>query len=107
MPRGGQLETERTSKAARFASHTIKSPLVLLPDCTKEELHLVLSRLTSFDVDWRGAKIPVTFSSGWKQYQPGDRPQELLAGADQALYAHKRASKGPAVPESPAGKLRD
>jgi len=71
--------------------------LVLLPDCTKEELHLVLSRLTSFDVEWRGAKIPVTFSSGWKQYQPGDRPQELLAGADQALYAHDRAVKGPAA----------
>jgi diguanylate cyclase (GGDEF)-like protein len=74
--------------------------LVLLPDCTSDELHVVLDRLTSFEVEWRGAKIPVHFSSGWKQYQSGDRPQELLAGADQALYAHKRASKTPAAPKA-------
>src|SRR5256885_4910824 len=53
--------------------------LVVLPGCSSEEVHLVLSRLTSFDVDWRGAKIPVTFSSRWKQYQPRDRPPELPA----------------------------
>jgi diguanylate cyclase (GGDEF)-like protein len=67
--------------------------LVLLPDCTSDELDVVLNRLSSFDVDWQGQKILVQFSSGWKQYQPGDHPQELLAAADQALYAHKRASK--------------
>ena len=67
--------------------------LVLLPECTLEQLHLVLERLDSLDVDWQDHKIPVTFSSGWRQYQLGDRPEELLARADQALYAGKRANK--------------
>ncbi len=67
--------------------------LVLLPECTLEQLRLVLGRLGSLEVDWQGHKIPVTFSAGWRQYQMGDRPEELLAHADQALYTSKRASK--------------
>ena len=69
--------------------------LVLLPECTLEQLHLVLGRLGSLEVDWQDHKIRVTFSAGWKQYQMGDRPEELLAFADQALYSSKRASKKP------------
>jgi len=67
--------------------------LVLLPECTLEQLQLVLGRLGSLVVDWQGLKLPITFSAGWRQYQLGDRPEELLARADQALYAGKRANK--------------
>jgi len=67
--------------------------LVLLPECTLEQLQLVLGRLGSMQVEWQGQQIPVTFSVGWKQYEIGDRPHELLEKADQALYAKKRASK--------------
>src|SRR5207248_926015 len=67
--------------------------LVVLPDCTMDELQIVLSRLTNFDVDWRGHKIPVTFSAGWKQFKSGDQPRDLLLGADQALYDQERAGK--------------
>ena len=67
--------------------------LVLLPECTAEQLQLVLDRLGSIEVDWQGQKIPVTFSAGWKDYKIGDRPEELLAGADEALYTSKRAKK--------------
>jgi diguanylate cyclase (GGDEF)-like protein len=69
--------------------------LVVLPECTVEQLKLVLERLRSFELDWQGQKIPVTFSAGWKDYEMGDRPEEMLARADQALYASKRASKKP------------
>src|SRR6267142_1917402 len=72
--------------------------LVLLPECTLEQLQLVLGRLGSLEVDWQGLKLPITFSAGWRQYQLGDRPEELLARADQALYTSKRASKkAPAI----------
>jgi diguanylate cyclase (GGDEF)-like protein len=67
--------------------------LVLLPECTVEQLQLVLGRLGVLEVDWCGEKIPVTFSAGWKQYQLGERPEELLALADGILYARKRAGK--------------
>jgi len=67
--------------------------LVLLPECNLEQLQLVLGRLGSLVVDWQGLKLPITFSAGWRQYQLGDRPEELLARADQALYAGKRANK--------------
>jgi diguanylate cyclase (GGDEF)-like protein len=67
--------------------------LVVLPECTVEQLELVVGRLGVLEVDWQGQKIPVTFSAGWKQYQPGERPEEMLASADKILYTRKRASK--------------
>jgi diguanylate cyclase (GGDEF)-like protein len=69
--------------------------LVVLPECTVDQLKLVLERLRSFELDWQGHKIPVTFSAGWKDYELGDRSEEMLARADQALYTNKRASKKP------------
>ena len=76
--------------------------LVVLPECTLDQLNLVLERLSSFELDWQGQKIPVTFSAGWKQYEMGDRPEELLQGADQALYSSKRANKKTAAPSKPS-----
>ena len=81
--------------------------LVLLPECTLEQLELVLERLGSLQVDWQGHKISVTFSAGWRQYAMGDRPEELLAQADRALYARKRASKEPNQSARPSGTAPD
>jgi diguanylate cyclase (GGDEF)-like protein len=67
--------------------------LVLLPECTSEQLQLVLGRLGSLQVDWNGQEIPITFSAGWKQYELGERPDEMMARADELLYARKRAGK--------------
>src|SRR5215469_6388610 len=76
--------------------------LVLLPECTVEQLELVVGRLGVLEVDWHGEKIPVTFSAGWKQYEPGEQPKEMLARADEILYATKRASKRVQAPGPPA-----
>jgi len=67
--------------------------LVLLPECTSEQLGLVLGRLGSLTVDWHAHRIPVTFSAGWKQYEIGEGPEEMLARADEVLYDRKRAGK--------------
>jgi diguanylate cyclase (GGDEF)-like protein len=80
--------------------------LVVLPECTLEQLKLVLDRLRSFELDWQGHKIPVTFSAGWKDYEMGDRPEEMLARADQALYTSKRASKKPLGTANPKVKVK-
>src|ERR1700736_2630034 len=78
--------------------------LVVLPECNLDQLKLVLQRLSSFELDWQGHKIPVTFSAGWKQYEMGDRFEELLAVADQALYASKRAGKQVVLSSTPRAK---
>ncbi len=80
--------------------------LVVLPECTLEQLKLVLERLSSFELDWQGQKIPVTFSAGWKNYEKGDRPEEMLAGADEALYTNKRATKKSMPTTKPKAKVK-
>jgi two-component system cell cycle response regulator len=80
--------------------------LVVLPECTLDQLKLVLERLSSFELDWQGQKIPVTFSAGWKDYEMGDRPEEMLARADQALYTSKRAAKKPVPATKPKVQLK-
>jgi diguanylate cyclase (GGDEF)-like protein len=80
--------------------------LVVLPECTLEQLKLVLQRLGSFELDWQGHKIPVNFSAGWKDYEMGDRPEEMLARADQALYTSKRTTKKPMPDTKPKVKLK-
>src|ERR1700726_2054186 len=80
--------------------------LVVLPECTLEQLKLVLQRLSSFELDWQGQKIPVTFSAGWKDYEMGDRPEEMLARADEALYTSKRATKKPNSPMKPVTTVK-
>jgi diguanylate cyclase (GGDEF)-like protein len=67
--------------------------LVLLPECTSQQLQLVLGRLGSLEVNWQGLEIPITFSAGWKQYEMGERPEEMLARADEVLYTRKRVGK--------------
>ena len=78
--------------------------LVLLPDCNLEQVQTVLGRLGSLQVEWQGRQIPVTFSAGWRQYALGDRPDELLELADQALYERKRATNQPDRGTSVAGE---
>src|ERR1700704_4034671 len=80
--------------------------LVVLPECTLEQLNIVLDRLGSFSIDWQGQKVPVTFSAGWKDYEMGERPEEMLARADEALYTSKRATKKPKSATNPNAKLK-
>src|SRR5882672_2990364 len=99
-PAGDQVLQEfaaRLNKVIRGADLAVRLGgdefLVLLPECTSQQLQLVLGRLGSVEVNWHGKEIPITFSVGWKQYEMGERPEDLLASADEALYAKKRAGK--------------
>ena len=112
-PAGDQVLQEfaaRLNKVIRGADLAVRLGgdefLVLLPECTLEQLQLVLGRLGSLEVDWQGQKIAVTFSAGWKQYELGDKPGEMLARADQDLYARKRASKSGGALEEPKESKR-
>jgi len=72
--------------------------LLILPECNHEQLKLVLDRLGPLELAWEGRKFPIKYSAGWKDYASGDQPDSMLAAADQALYANKRAAKNTTVP---------
>ncbi len=74
--------------------------LLILPECNHEQLQLVLKRLGPLDLTWEGRKFPIKYSAGWKEYAPGDQAETMVAAADQALYANKRAAKNAADPVS-------
>jgi diguanylate cyclase (GGDEF)-like protein len=70
--------------------------MILLPECTDDQLQRVLGRLSPFELDWNGQKVPVTFTAAWKQYELGESSDEFLARVDQGLAGAKKAgSKAP------------
>jgi len=68
--------------------------MLLLLDCEVQQLAVVMARLDGFSVEVNGKGLPVSFSVGWKSYQPGDRLEDLIERADRDLYTHKAAAKG-------------
>ncbi|MGA2427062.1 MAG: GGDEF domain-containing protein [Candidatus Acidiferrum sp.] len=70
--------------------------MILLPECADDQLQRVLGRLSPFELDWNGQKVPVTFTAAWKQYELGESPEEFLARVDQGLAGAKKVgSKAP------------
>lgn len=67
--------------------------VVILPECHSELVPRVLARLSETEVEFAGKRFPVVFSAGWVGYQPGERADQFLERADQALYANKRTGK--------------
>lgn len=88
---------EQLSKAIRASDLAVRMGgdefMVLLPECQPDQVQSLLERLSTVEVEFREARIPVTYSAGWAGYQPGETAEEMLERADQALYANKRASK--------------
>ena len=73
--------------------------LLILPECNHAQLQLVLDRIGPLEVAWEGHRFSIKYSVGWKEYVSGDLPESMLAAADQALYANKRAAKNPPLPD--------
>jgi diguanylate cyclase (GGDEF)-like protein len=67
--------------------------LALLPECTIDQVPILLARLRPIEVNFQGTRIPVKFSAGCVGYQQGETPEQFLARADRTLYADKRANK--------------
>jgi diguanylate cyclase (GGDEF)-like protein len=63
--------------------------MVLLPECTAEQVPKALTHLRGLSVEHLGTRIEITFAAGWAEYHGGDSATNLLARADQALYADK------------------
>ena len=77
--------------------------LLILPECSNAQLQRVVDRIGSVAMSWRDREIPVRYSTGAKEYVPGDAPESMLASADEALYNNKRAAKNvSAISDVPA-----
>jgi diguanylate cyclase (GGDEF)-like protein len=76
--------------------------LVVLPECSTNQVDLLLARLRPMEVEWAGQKIPVSFSAGRVGYERGETTEQFLERADRTLYANKRAGKVHVKDSSPA-----
>ena len=71
--------------------------LFLLPDSGPEQAAKALTRLQR-DLDrdaliFASTRLPITFSAGIAVRKPGEARDDVIANADRALYAAKRAGK--------------
>ena len=86
---------ERLSKATRGSDASARYGgdefLVVLPECKPENVQHVLKRLEGIRADLEGRSLPIALSAGWAELLSGESAKELLARADAALYANKRA----------------
>ncbi len=65
--------------------------LVILPDCPREKVDVILSRLGSPEIEIDGQKMPVRYSVGRSHYEVGDTVGALLTRADERLYQAKKS----------------
>jgi len=65
--------------------------LVILPECPREKVDVILSRLGSIQVDIDSQSFPICYSVGRAQYQVNDTTKTLLERADKVMYTEKHA----------------
>lgn len=63
--------------------------LVILPECPRESIDVILARIGSPQFDCNGQRITVCYSVGRAHYQVSDTTETLLARADEVMYGEK------------------
>jgi diguanylate cyclase (GGDEF)-like protein len=70
---------------------------ILLTHATQEQAHAkadqLAQKLNTSPPQWQGKTIDVSFAYGAFELQAGDDADRAMARADEAMYAHKRASR--------------
>jgi diguanylate cyclase (GGDEF)-like protein len=67
---------------------------VILPECPREKVDLILSRIGSPTFKFNGEMLTVRYSVGRAHYQVCDTVETLLARADEMLYEAKASRSG-------------
>ncbi|HKS81998.1 MAG TPA: GGDEF domain-containing protein [Candidatus Acidoferrales bacterium] len=99
---------DRLGKAVRVADLAARLGgdefMLLLTECDASQVPILLKRLEGAEASLDGKTIPIGFSVGWKEYEPGESAPELFSAADRALYRDKESRKRPAsaAPAPPA-----
>jgi diguanylate cyclase (GGDEF)-like protein len=105
----GDLALKEFSRSLRKAIRACDTPvrlggdefLLVLPECPRDKVRVILERLGTPAIHCDGIKIHVCSSSGNSQYEYGDTSETLLARADEVLYA-KKAARGGSAPKLPS-----
>lgn len=88
---------DRLGKAVRVADLAARLGgdefMLLVTECDSSQVPVMLRRLEKIQVEVERETIPVHFSVGWKEYEPGEGAQDMFSDADKALYADKQAKK--------------
>ena len=63
--------------------------LIILPECPREKVDVILSRIGSPEVELSSRKVSICYSIGRAQYQVNDTIKTLLGRADKVLYSEK------------------
>lgn len=64
--------------------------IVFLPHCSDAEVPQILSRLGDPSFQLGKATINVSFAAGWAEHKKGEKLDDLIQRADEALYVNKR-----------------
>lgn len=87
----------RLSKAVRVADLAARLGgdefMLMLTECDASQVPVMLKRLEDAEATIDGKRIPIGFSVGWKEYEPGENAADLFAAADRALYRDKESRK--------------
>jgi diguanylate cyclase (GGDEF)-like protein len=87
----------RLKKAIRGSDFAVRLSsgdfLLILTECVLGEVKLILNRVGPLEIVSAGEKIPIPYSTGWVDYQPGELPSDLLKRATQILHLYESASK--------------
>jgi diguanylate cyclase (GGDEF)-like protein len=89
----------RMKKAIRGSDFAVRLSggdfLLVLPECTLGEVKTILNRIGTLEITTSGERNPVSISTGWVDYQPGESPSELLKRANHLLHLYENAAKSP------------
>lgn len=95
---------DRLGKAVRVADLAARLGgdefMLLLTECDSSQVPVMLRRLEAIRVEMERERIPVRFSVGWKEYEPGEGAQDMFSAADKALYLDKQAKKAGKTPDA-------
>jgi diguanylate cyclase (GGDEF)-like protein len=87
----------RLKKACRGSDFVVRLGgddfLLVLPECSSSEVKLILDRLGTVEINCSGENIPLTYSAGRIEYQPGESPGDLIKRAGLMLQLYKKAAK--------------
>jgi diguanylate cyclase (GGDEF)-like protein len=98
---GGDVVLKEFSRRLRKAIRACDVPvriggdefLIILPECPREKVDVILSRIGSPEVELNRSKVSVGYSVGRAQYQVNDTIKTFLGRADGILYADKAGRK--------------